>query len=471
MVKIQQIMNEASVTLELDLDPSKLSEVQNRIHGGVDDRGEAECIFDPYIAPLTRSPHMRSKMTYVLVGDRHTYKIDRKMHYLTKSYFQQRLNCVRVKQEWADRFEIAWTPNIGLNIILTGLVTVDSSPWQGFDVHWLNMWYQRLLPREYDRATIDVMIGNMEFLTEFNTFLPAYDLYPILPWDYARGDGHALPIHKMTKNDDISHSFDLRLQLHNLLRVRSRRTSDGEWKDVQPTSKLLGTILEDASDLPPPSMWGYYYKVSNYMLTNLDHSEPSYVHDVISLDPDNLYSEGTTVSIALDCDLPCIGKYWTIENTPSTRLNNHSNYTSALDGKGWGPLKSHQIMYGNATRSPKVDAGHSSLIDALFYGRTGTADGYYSESTSHDPMGSGVDTTINYKSMNAKLILDIANTDPFIEGNFDRSTRAIDDMDEEIDALLSTGSDVENKKSIYKVRVRLLVLRETQYVDGKCKFK
>lgn len=466
-------MNEPSVTLELDLDPSKLSEVQGRLHGMTSedevDRAEVESIFYPHIPPLSRSPHMRVKATYVMEDDLHTYKIDRKMHYITNSYFQQRLRQVRIKQEYNDRFEVAWPKNIALNIILRSIITIDSSPWQGHDLHWLNIWYDKLLPEKWDKSTVDIILGNVPFLTEFSTFLPAYNLYPILPWDYTRGEGHALPIHKMSKNSTINHSFDLRLELHNLLRVRTRSSPSAEWVNIPPSQGLLRKILEDPLDLQPPSMWSYCYKVDPIVLTGLTHQETSYVYDVVELDPINSYAEGSTISVPLDCDMSCVGIYWCIENTVSSKLNNYSNYTTSVDGDGWGPLKNHHIMYGGVTRSPKVDAGHSGLIDSLIYGRPSSSDGYYSESITHNTLGSQADTTVNFKTMCAKLVLEIDDMDPFINNSIECSSRAIEDFDEEIESLVSTTTP-SKKEEIYKIRVRLLVLRETRYVDGKCRF-
>ncbi len=467
-------MGEPNNILDYELDMKALTSLQRELHGILpkdptkrdnDQKDVAlESIFLSEPIRTGRSPHIPVKLRCVPEDGHLVYEADTRMHFLKFTYMYQMLPDVKVLPAYKGKVQICWPRNVGLNIVTKGTLTTDKSSAQNFDDIWMNIHYQNYLPEKWDRSHVDTMIGNLPFLTEWTDHLPPFPLYIMQVWDYCRHDIKAFQVYRCG-GTKILHKYDVRSALSSLIRFRVRIDEDSEWVESKYTEKM-SKYLSGPSKLPTPELWGYYSKIVTEELNAFPTEDVIYTHDVVSLDQENLCSLGQTVVVDLDCDAPCLSINVVVENTKATSNNNLSNFTTNSEDilQGWGPVVSTKLNYGGMNRIPEMESGHADRINPLMFGRSPSQPGYYMIPIAQDPMTLGTDTTVVFKDTKGKLTLKLGDTDPFSGHNQSTSGEDID----EISSIIKSNDKGEDADKIYRIRVRLLVVRKLQFHGGLC---
>src|SRR5581483_2559245 len=132
-------------------DPNELSELQKEI--GVPKMAGPDGEFDSAISVFFMEFRKVIWYTIGLVemnksggGDECTYKVDKKYHYLTRSYFTIELPLLRLSKEARQKYKIRWCMNVGHRIINEDSFIEDETTWQTVNSYWLDtyiQWFER----------------------------------------------------------------------------------------------------------------------------------------------------------------------------------------------------------------------------------------------------------------------------------------------------------------------------------------
>lgn len=460
------------------LDMASMSPVQKELYLPLENEPQehpAQLI--PAFEKFTWSSHLPVKFEHRQVSNFISYSPPTNLHFLLYSTLFLRLPKVRVKKEYQDRVKIAWTYNLGINIINTGFLCFNNDNIQSIDYIRLNMFIQEYFKSENQRLVFDRMIGNIPQLQNWTTYLPPYPLkIPQLWFCYARNEGLAVPLFLLNEVN-VHHKFDFRLKIADLIRMKFLDQETNQWVEKKCRFKYLdcksnGTSVET---LDIPELWGRFANIDegeyNWWfekdLKPEEEAEREYrviIDDMMPIDLDDEKKYGDSFSIDIACEKPCRSINIVAENLTATTNNYYSNFTTCSENlfEGWNPVSIKNIRYGSALRVPELPLGFSDEIEYLYHADSIPLEPGYNKYSFSYKSSNYNDVAIIPKNNEMKMNLQITNYNLFYShlsnGQNDDNW---DDSDTE---------DETNKKSInerFKVRIRLVTMKLLKINKGK----
>lgn len=419
--------------------------------------------FSTTCMPLAPTPH----------GNEIIYQVNDTFHYLMYTYRTFNLPAVRVRPEYKDTCKIAWCHNPGTNIVKQAFFKEDDDIYNTWDNVWADIYFQFFqTPGEGMRDNHYKGVGNVPYLEEWSTFLPSYPINVEEPWFYSFDPATSFPIWYKNSQVRAKHHYLYRRNVSDLLRVKV--LEGGKWiNKIGNFSKYVD--IDPNAQFELPQLHGRYAMITSEEIDLFKckfDKRTFYIRDVVSCDESNVSVYGKTAEIPLSCDTPCQAIFWVSENTNASKIHNYSNYTNDINDlkKGYDPIKSNTLKYGNNPVFEDYPSHHFSIAEARKHFYSAPCEvGYHGKSYAWDCMSYNGDVGIILKRLNAKLYCKIADNNILSE-NYDEH----EDDENENEENETHKSQVIVKSPEFLTRVRLLVVRKftiEKTDDNKYKFE
>ena len=244
------------------------------------------------------------------------------------------------EKETYNKVEICYCHHLGNNIIERAVFKCDKAEPQTltpriYDVH---AEYYRKTNKDHLQ---DVCLGDVPALEEWSIYLPEYTLNIPQPWYYSQDTTLAFPLFRSGSMAKVSHQYELRDKLSQLVRVRVRKSPDDPWKvfplNHQTCAFLRGEITEHTT-IPEPELWACYDKrtdeeIAWHLQCKSDDSDTDadpkariyYIRDYVEC-KSKLPDKAETVKVDLDASTPCNAFFFWAENQTALKHNNRSSW-------------------------------------------------------------------------------------------------------------------------------------------------
>lgn len=453
--------------IELDL----MSEFQSEIHDPDSPNELIPTKFNTTFRKTSFSVKYLEKLE--TLGDKEDKKflVNSKFSYLMKSYIMSRIPALEVKDEFKGRIQICWTRNLAHNRIKYGKLNFDDQPAQAIDSVWLDMRSQFNNNGNGNKHEMyQIMVGNVDFLVNWQEFLPAFTIYTIPEFFYSKHLSYALPLFLCSKSR-VSHDIKFNDSILNLLRMRTRPDDSHPWVIGKTNLEYIEGSLKDFEKLPDPEMWGYYSLVNPTEIDWLkDETKKNpkviYADDIIMKDEEKTCYLGLPHTVKLQSENPIKGIYYVAENQVAKNYNCHSNYTANSSDimSGWAPISRVKILYGTNVRIPEVESSQIERPESYLWHQSSPCEpGYGGFLFAYDLNYIHADVSTSIKQRNAEITFMMENTDPFLSRSLIKKEK---DKYEKSRILLKTESEVKNQGDPYIIKVRMLTYKKVIFQDG-----
>ena len=386
---------------------------------------------------------MPIKMNSSLDGDEVVYQVFNTYHFLNDSYMKFTSPVISVIPEHRGKVQICWCRNMGTNIVKSAVFKENNERFNGWDYTWADMYSQYFpICKQGGLTKMDIGMGNIPQLIEWNEELPKHNFNVIQPWFYSfslENNFNAFPIFYKGSNTRAEHRYTFRQRIVDLLRVRVLQ--DGKWVELHSPKqkcKYVGITTEDL--IKTPELWGEYSCVTEAELEDFktEKEYTYYYRDVVECDASNPTLAGKVSDIQLFSRNPCLAMFWVAENQNALKNNNYSNYTTNTDSilNGQDPIEKITLKYGDIPKFDGFDADHFTINQALKkFPSSPRLNGYYAYSNAANLSNFDADIGVVYTD---KVSLKCKLAGP-------------EDDDEE--------DEDKPQTTQYQVKVRLLVLK------------
>lgn len=286
-----------------------------------------------------------------------SFKAALECHGLVHSDFVQTLPEIVCKEGYHAR----WIPDICVNIIDQATFKFDNTRIQSFDTLWIKMYINSLIAQEH-KATIDINIGNVPELQEWNSFLPRYECSLPLPWLYNSSFSNYFPLYYCGSLNEVVHEIKYKNRLDRLLLARNIETGA-----IVPIAEAIdmvnGLKFDPDQPLMPkngcvPEMWADYVYFTdmeckyNQCVSIPPDSYPRrntvYYQDVVAFDSrDDVPTGPNYVNITSTDPIHMLG--WVARNTQAPYAEYYPTYTMAP--YGYSPIKDTTLQVDTTVTS------------------------------------------------------------------------------------------------------------------------
>jgi hypothetical protein len=382
------------------------------------------------------------------------YTANNNFHLLCSSYMRVSLPSVKVKTDYRESVRIAWTHNIGSNIVLRGTFRESGDQMQQWDSVFADIYGQYFSGGLGKKDSHNAGTGNISALEEWTWYLPPYPINVEQPWFYNFDNALPFPIHYKQGTAIIHHECILQRSINKLLRVQIK--VGDQWCDV--AGDEIDTYIDcSLPRIAIPELWAKYGLSTPKEIAFYHHCAKQrhyYIRDVVILDDENTTKYETRRSVSLKSANPCVTVFWMAQNETAALYNNRSNYTTNTESvyAGWDPVKHTSLTYDTIRRFEEMPSDHFNIAQSRHTFKSAPSEaGYHAMAYATDPTDpdGGVGVTFSDK-MVAKLSCLISDGD--IYRSINRSL---------LDAEPRTGDHISGDPSPgFIVRVRLLILRK-----------
>lgn len=440
--------------------------------------GEISTIFQHRFRKISWYTPTRDKLSSTAESKEVTYTVNNSYDHLFKVFLDVSLPPLRIKSTFADKYRIAWTHNVGINIVKHARLMAGDVCINSFDnyAHDILSQYGYFLKPSFKRHHL-VSIGAIPKLEQWSTFLPSHRLNVLQPFYYSKADHLALPLlgSSLIK---FEHRYNFRTRILDLLRMQKFSDKSGMWFNIKPIKTVLEGIKDQGSTLETPELWGRYSKFTDEEREWYRECEDGIVHevyydDVVICDDMNKKRYGQTAEINLSSATPVKAIFWVCENCNATKYNNYSNYTTNSDNyqQGWNPSERITLNYATSSRIKNMSIGHFDREETWQFPRAPWECGYNTITFCNNPFSSDAEASIDIQCNSTKFFVTLNNTDPDLitPDIYEAGENDNKEEEEEEEETEHTETSAKSKKILSKlspefiVRCRLLVYRKLSY--------
>lgn len=330
----------------------------------IDDERDSGCPFaNDQTKTMAYFPHT-TVIAPVLVTEMFSYDMDSaaKFDFLLLSALDFKTVPVKVKPEFQMNHRIAWTPDLGFNIVESAELVIDGDVHQTLTAsslkHAFQFFYLSNSDSHNKRSTSDRSNGNDPALTNWSTSLPETEIISEQPWSYSRGSIIAFPLNKLYPGlyKTLKQNYRFRLEIAQLLRMQ--RLVENEfgdtWVDIPFDKSIL--VMDNYpvnGELPVPSLLCEYISLSDEAADYFrECSEARFREFVVptftsfTSAQNSVFSTGAPISRKLVGSNPCTAIMWSVSDVNQEALNNRSANLTSL---GREPIKSCTLNYTDRT--------------------------------------------------------------------------------------------------------------------------
>jgi hypothetical protein len=330
--------------------------------------------------------------------------------FLVYSELRQELPEISVKEEFSEIVRIAWTPSIAFNCINKAKLTMGDVDLMNLNNIAIDKYYQYCREIGFERD-LQEAVGDVDILTNFTDYLPAYPTICVQPWLYNDNPKKLPMFNDIGKS--VIHSYVLRNKITSLLRMQ--RLEGDRWVNVKPDLSVLNGIPSDKR-LPPPEFWGRI--TTNFRpelnIYRCEEKINIYYKDYVTITSDNPEVMGKKVPITNMSNRPARAFWWVAQNQEALANNYHSNYTTDPDDRqlGHSPLKAFSLTHGSQlVKYEDMDMEHFRLIEPMKHFKSSPMyKGYGCHSISLYPLKVN-DVSLSLGDLNTNFSVTLGNTD------------------------------------------------------------
>ncbi len=470
----------------IKLDSERFTLFQKELHRrrGTVDNGKVtmtegvSTIFQHRFKKISWYTPIKAKLEVVGDGETAIYTADNSYDHLFKVFMDLMLPALRIKSKFADKYRMAWTHNIGINIDKLAELKANDVPLNSFDPvgHDILSQYGYLVKTGFKKHHL-ISIGSVPKLEQWSSFLPAHQLNVLQPFYYAKANHLALPLLGSSLTQ-FKHIYKLRRKILDLLRMQKYNDKSNSWIDIKPNHLVIDGIKDKDASLKVPELWGRYAKITDeerdwYKECGEGTVHEYYYDDLVVCDDTNKKVYGETATIPLKSPTPVKAVFWVSENLSATRYNNYSNYTTNAENinHGWNPNKNFKLAYATSTRVEEMSIDHAEREEAWEFPRAPWEPGYNAITFCNNPFSIDGEASVDLQGNNASLVVTLGNTDPNLINPEDYEAKidleANHDSEEEEEEAASEPDTKGKGRKIaspeFMVRSRLLVYRKLSY--------
>jgi hypothetical protein len=395
---------------------NSLTEKQKELH--VRESPKEDIISDFYkkFFKCTWSSNNLMKLKQTLISQEEVnYSVSCLPHLLRYTYLRISIPEIRIKENLKENYRIAWTHNLGNNIVVRASFQEGETVFQTYDSYWLDIFPQFFM-KNNDFQNHLKSIGSIPELENFSSRLPRKVLSVFQPWYYSYDSALAFPIFYKGKETRAEHNYFFRRKLVDLLRVSVLR--DKTWVNLNKDeiAEVLHSIIEmDEEDysvnkdgmIQIPELWGRYYYLSDAEIKYLMECQKErvyYIRDLISFESDNLLQDGSSFVLDLKNNYPCLAIFWVAENNNAKLLNSYSNYSNSIEGNGTDPINSISFYHGNLAKLENLSIDHFYIGDArITFPSCPKEQGYYAFAIASNVNSYHAESGLVFSKLNSKI--------------------------------------------------------------------
>lgn len=423
---------------------------------------------------------IKEKLESLGEGEIITYSANNSYDHLFKTFLDLLLPALRIKSKYADKYRMAWTHNIGINIAPEAKLSANDIPLNGFDSvgHDILCQFGYHVKPGFKKHHL-ISIGSIPKLEQWTTFLPAHPLNVLQPFYYMHANHLALPL-LGSSTYTFKHTYKLRRRILDLLRMQKYNEKTSTWVDIKPNHQVVEGIKDKDALLMVPQLWGRYARITDeernwYKECESEYS--CYYSDFVVADDKNRKFYGDTAEIFLKSATPTKAIFWVCENLKASRYNNYSNYTTNAENveRGWNPSEKYKITYASSTRVDETSIDHAEREEAWEFPRAPWEPGYNAVTFCNNPFSIDGEASVDLQNNNASLVVTLGNTDTTLiapedyESKVDSGAISDDEVEEE-ELMSEVDPKVKGRKDTgpeFIVRCRLLSYRKMTYYFDK----
>jgi hypothetical protein len=446
----------------LNLDRISLSKFQKEMYLPINKEEKVDTRFSTEINKRAQSNHLKVKLDQIPVKEGEVvYTASKKFDSLLKIEAHITLLPIKVKEQYKNKISICYHHNLGHNVLYEGECKIDNDHYGYMDSIYMDINSQYFVRK---RDLYDNMIGNIKFLEEWGSQLPALPLVVPQPYHFSRNTRVSLPILKSISNT-ITFEYKIRTKLTDLIKMRVS-TKDG-YKEIKCNLKYLDT---KNTHIPVPEMWGRYSEMTDEERnwrksidekTQEPRKQVIYIEDIDKNSSKNPIIVGSKETISLAGTAPAKHVFWVASLIDS----GYSNYTTNRENvyNGWNPCSKTSIKYGSSDRIEECGHEHFDLSEVYDFDwpNTPREAGYNVYTYTFNPIEiQSADTAVVLKECGATLNVLLGDTNPFL--NQDEEEEHYDENDELIPIEALEDNLDESKKDKYILHVRTIVMRKLE---------
>jgi hypothetical protein len=294
-------------------------------------------------------------------------------------------------------------------------------------------------PGHVKRHRIDV--GNTKDVIEWGTEHRSKRIQPMEPWFYSKKSSTALHLFKFDSQASISHRYEFDLQIVNLICMQ--QMINGEWTDLKkPKMDVFHTKKTKKINIPAIiGMFGnvreneidFHYCDKTY--------DTYYIEDVGIIDDKNNVKYGSTPSVEIATNAIIKAVHWCAENMTAADFNNRCNFTTNRKNSkiGVNPIDTNDLNYANSSKFTDIPSSHleGPLVRKHFTTASNRV-GINSFSYVYSHGGVGIDVGLSTKAT--------------------------------LSCKIKTNDESASKDDEFRLRCRVLLLREMTIADGMINF-
>lgn len=349
------------------------------------------------IPPLRRYPR---KLDCVGTGANLTFFVDTTSDLLLAVNFRQKIPHGYIKEQYRDKYRMAWCHNLGHNLIVSGeLMQGVKKLFEPITSINMDILMQNYMPKD-ERVGYRKKIGMVDKLTRWTTDLPEYVINFPLPFPYASAHHKSLKISPENKLQ-IVHNFLLRNKVFELLRLQELQ-DDGTWKNCRAVEHKDKFHFDVDANLffEAPVLMGYYAKISlnekEFISNETLEGRHIVFHNELMQVKTGGIGQDNTLSVKIEGVFDYRALLWVSIRRDFLTFNNFSNYSTTDDDSEEDPIIHSSFLRGTDMEWEELPSDYHS------YGRNnniGTYDpdepGYHCHVFGLDLRRVGIDNTIS----------------------------------------------------------------------------
>jgi hypothetical protein len=313
-------------------------------------------------------------------------------HVLRGTELVGRLPHVQVKEEWRGKCLIAWSPNPGIHIVSSAVMTYGTLFSFTQDPIFLDCEHQfNLEPGVGKTRAYEESIGNIPELTSFQEELRPHTIHVKQRWFYSNFRRH-WPLYKLKKNRTL-HKYTYR-PYTSIIRVKILN-EEGEWvPQIASEGNLKYYTIE--KDPPYPSLVGKFSFLTPSELAVRSapdcKDEIVPVRDVVICKSTDRKKYGSVETLILRSKFPCYYFYAVALDLKSSEYGFYANYTSDTHNLGGHSITSMSMNVGDYPRFTDWGPSHFNVGQGDNFPSLPRCCGYNALSLADDPNNSDADS-------------------------------------------------------------------------------
>jgi hypothetical protein len=400
------------------LDLGTKSGLDNKLYEPLEEGGELESVHSKDLNPITYYSRLPVPLKKTGQSNNAQYAFAKTADFAGNTWYEFVTPDITIKEEFADDYRIAFTPNMGHNVAKTVTLLINEIPLVKFDAVTMDFLSEANLGAgQYEGYMLD--IGNTTKALTFSTHLAPVPVRKLLHELFFVQKNRPAPQDNFplcaAKHNSLSLQIDFVESLEDVIRVRRNTAVSGAavWTDADPKSVNLSTIVTVSGSnglaMPMPDVWCEYSVVLKEERDAFQAAPIDLVIKQIQTFTGPKVGVGS-VRQPFNFAYPTRALYFGARNVTASAKRNFSNYTTKPEDEAGGldPIRTATLWYDNNTRIQNMPGDYFSGMEfQLHAARRPAKKGIHLLAYCEDTTSSEIDCTTNYSKLSTDLEVNI----------------------------------------------------------------